>query len=564
MESVFHELSVILLFATAVGAIGLVLRQPLLVSFIAAGILAGPSVLGLGMADAHLELLAQFGISILLFIVGLKLDIHLIRTMGAVALTTGLGQVIFTSVFGFFICLALGISPLASLYIAVAITFSSTIIIVKLLSDKGEIDALHGRVALGFLIVQDIVVVLVMVVVSALAAGTAEDGTGGMLLQVGAVFVKGALMVAAVAVFMKYVAQRLLDRLASSPELMVLLAVGLAAAFASGAEMLGFSMELGAFLAGVALASTTYREVIGARLNALRDFMLLFFFISLGAHMDLSTVRDQILPAILLSIFVLVGNPLIVLVIMGLMGYRKRTGFLAGLTVAQISEFSLIFMAMGLSLGHVTNQDVGLVTLVGVVTIGLSTYMILYSQRLYPRLEWLLGVFERRVPYREMAQEAAAAPAQADAILFGLGRYGSNIGRELRQRGMSVLGVDFDPEAVRQWTRQGHPALYGDASDPDFAATLPLRDNQWVVTAVPAQQSSTAGGDPSETLVRSLRSGGYRGRIAVTAHRAGDVTRLRKAGADVVLLPFADAAHHAIEVIAGRAPDAEARGVEHA
>lgn len=172
--NVFHELSVVLLFAAAVGAVGLVLRQPLVVSFIAAGILAGPSVLDIATAAEHLDVLAQFGIAILLFVVGLKLDLHLIRTTGPVALTTGLGQVLFTSVIGFFICLALGLEPLASLYVAVAITFSSTIIIVKLLSDKGEIDALHGRVALGFLIVQDIVVVLVMVIASALAAGQGD------------------------------------------------------------------------------------------------------------------------------------------------------------------------------------------------------------------------------------------------------------------------------------------------------------------------------------------------------------------------------------------------------
>lgn len=555
METVFQELSVVLLFATAVGGIGLLLKQPLIVSFIAAGILAGPSALGLVTADAHVEVLAQFGIAILLFIVGLKLDVHLIRTMGAVALTTGLGQVIFTSVFGYLICLALGLTPLASLYVAVAITFSSTIIIVKLLSDKGEIDALHGRVALGFLIVQDIVVVLVMVIVSALGAGTGGDGPGGIALAIAAVVLKGAAMIAAVALFIRYAAQPLLDRVATSQELMVLLAVGLAVAFASGAQMLGFSMELGAFLAGVALASTSYREVVASRLNALRDFMLLFFFISLGSHMDLSTVQSQIWPAIVLSLFVLIGNPLIVLAIMGLMGYRKRTGFLAGLTVAQISEFSLIFMAMGLTLGHVAVEDVGLVTLVGVVTIGLSTYMILYSHQIYPRLEWMLGLFERRVPHREIRAEDAAAPARADVILFGLGRYGTNIARELRQRGLSVLGVDFDPEAVRLWRQQGHAALYGDASDPDFPASLSLREDQWVITAVPAQRGGTVGADPAEILVRGLRDGGFRGRIAVTAHRAHDVTPLRKAGADVVLLPFADAAHKAVEIITTHKPD---------
>ncbi|WP_404383441.1 cation:proton antiporter [Caenispirillum salinarum] len=555
LDNVFHELSVVLLFAAAVGAVGLVLKQPLVVSFIAAGILAGPSVLDIATASEHLDVLAKFGIAILLFVVGLKLDLHLIRTMGAVALTTGLGQVLFTSVIGFFICLWLGMDPLASLYIAVAITFSSTIIIVKLLSDKGEIDALHGRVALGFLIVQDIVVVLVMVIVSALAAGTGTAngealGAGGIALRVAEVVGKGVLMVGGVALFIRYLARPMFDRIARSQELMVLLAVGLAVAFASGADLLGFSMELGAFLAGVALASTPYRDVIGARLNPLRDFMLLFFFISLGSHMDVTTVGDQIVPALALSAFVLIGNPLIVLVIMGVMGYRKRTGFLAGLTVAQISEFSLIFMAMGLTLGHVTGADVGLVTLVGIVTIGLSTYMILYSHRLYRWLEPVLGPFERKVAHREAGPDDEAVEARPDVILFGLGRYGSNIVRGLARRDIAVLGVDFDPEVVRERREAGWSVVYGDASDPDFAETLPLSTANWVILAVPAVRPVPGASDPSETNVRALRAGGYGGRIAATAHSAADAARLKRAGADVVLLPYADAARRAVEVIA--------------
>src|SRR5690606_30012298 len=140
---------------------------------------------------------------------------------------------------------------------------------------------------------------------------------------------------------------------------------------------------------------------IVSRLASLRDFLLLFFFIALGAQLDLRLLGDQILPAVLLSLFVLIGNPLIVMVIMGVMGYRKRTGFLAGLTVAQISEFSLIFVAMGMSLGHVAPEALGLVTLVGLVTIAMSVYMITYSHTLYAWLEPVLGLFERRIPHRE-------------------------------------------------------------------------------------------------------------------------------------------------------------------
>ncbi len=557
--TVFIEMSAMLLFAVAVGAAGLLLKQPLIVSFLAAGVLAGPAVLGLVESTEQVHLLAEFGVALLLFVVGLKLDLGLIRSIGKVALVTGLGQVLFTSVIGFFLCLGMGYSAVASLYIAVALTFSSTIIIVKLLSDKREIDALHGRVALGFLIVQDVVVVLVMVVLSSMDVGATGEGDS-LVLGVAFMVLKGALLIGALGVFIRWLAEPLMRRLARSTELIVLFAVAWAVAVASVGDWMGFSKEMGAFLAGVSLATTQYREVVAARLVSLRDFLLLFFFLDMGSRMDLAAIGDQILPAIGLSLFVLIGNPLIVMVIMGVMGYRKRTGFLAGLTVAQISEFSLIFAALGLSLGHITGADAGLVTLVGLITIGLSTYMILYSYPLYGALEPFLGIFERRKPFRELAMEDEAVPKdQFDAVVFGLGRFGSNIARGLRQQGWNVLGVDFDPEAVLHQQRQGHPTVFGDVGDPEFVKSLPLTKAQWVVAAIPVRGTDTSGADPLLAFVRTLTEEGYEGRVAVTAQHPSEAAVFKEAGADLVLLPFADAAHYAV----GKMTGVPARSPEH-
>ncbi|GAB5467549.1 MAG: cation:proton antiporter [Rhodospirillales bacterium] len=454
--SLFYEVAALLVLAAAVGLLGVLARQPLIVSFIAVGILAGPSVLGLAQSDEHIDLLAELGIAVLLFLVGLKLDIKLVRTLGPVALMTGLGQVAFTSIIGFAMGLALGFDSVTSLYIAVALTFSSTIIIVKLLSDKREIDSLHGRIALGFLIVQDLVVVLAMVVLSAIGVGT-QGGTA--LGDIALIFVSGLAMLVFVGLFIRYLAEPLVERLARAPELLVCFAIGWAALFAAVGDLLGLSMELGGLLAGVSLASTRLREAMAARLAPLRDFLLLFFFIALGAHLDLSLVGAQIPAAAAFSLFVLIGNPLIVLVIMGLMGYRKRTGFLAGLTVAQISEFSLIFMAMGVSLGHVGGDGLGLVTLVGLITISLSTYMITYSHRLYDWLEPLLSPFERKGTPREAEEQEDLTQSRYDVLLFGLGRFGGAVAQRLRAQGLRVLGIDFNPEAVRRWRQEGFEAL---------------------------------------------------------------------------------------------------------
>ncbi len=537
-STVFYEVAALLLLAAGGGAIALLLRQPVIVAFIAVGILAGPAGLNWVHAADQIDLLAKLGIALLLFVVGLKLDVHLIRNMGRVALATGLGQVGFTSAVGFGLCLLLGLDPVSALYVAVALTFSSTIIIVKLLSDKREIDALHGRIAVGFLIVQDIVVVAAMIVLSAFAGGSAGAGSLGALLGV---LGTGVVFLASVGFAMRYLLPGLLARIAASPELLVLFAVAWGVSLASLGDALGFSKEIGAFVAGVSLASSPFREAIASRLVALRDFLLLFFFLSLGAQQDLRYLGSQLGPATALSLFVLIGNPLIVMAIMGWMGYRKRTGFLAGLTVAQISEFSLILGSMALSLGHIDAPVLGLITLVGLITIGVSTYMILYSHQLYDRLAPWLSVFERRVAHAEDPDRTKAATGQvADAIIFGLDRYGSRIGEGLQARGWRVLGIDFDPEAVQEAERRGWPARYGDAEDPELIRSLPVGGCRWVVCTSPLAETNL-------TLLDALRQQGYRGRVALTARMPSDADRLTRAGADLILCPCFDAADRAVE-----------------
>ena len=543
--SVFYEIALLVLLAAGVGFVGLLLRQPLVVAFIAVGVLAGPDALGLVSSTEFIETLSQISIAVLLFLVGLKLDVSLVRNLGKVAVATGLGQVTFTAFFGFLICLMLGIDAVTSLYISIALTFSSTIIIVKLLSDKQEIGSLHGKIALGFLIVQDIFVVLAMVTLSAIGVGVGED-TGG-LWEVAQVFLGGAAMVGAVIVFIRYVAEPLLGQIARSPELMVIFAVGWAASLAALGDALGFGKELGGLLAGVSLASTQYREAISSRLSALRDFLLLFFFINLGASLQLATLGDQIGPAIVLSLFVLIGNPLIVLAIMGFMGYRKRTGFLAGLTVAQISEFSLIFMAMGITIGHVGQQAMGLVTLVGLVTIALSVYMITWSHKLFEICEPYLGMFERKRAHREEdVGDASATAKDYDFIIFGLGRYGCRIGSRLKEKGYNILGVDFDPEALENWRKMGLAAAYGDATDPEFVAHMDLSRVRAVVSAVPRDRGALTEADPQHALLHGLHSANYRGKVFLSVQQMAEADELMKRGASVVLKPFDDAADYAV------------------
>jgi Kef-type K+ transport system membrane component KefB len=508
------------------------------VAFIVVGLLAGPAGLGLVTAHDQIDLLAQVGITILLFLVGLKLDLHLVRRLGPVALATGLGQLGFTIAFGFLICLALGLDALTALYVAVALTFSSTIIIVKLLSDKREIDALHGRIALGFLIVQDIAVVVAMAILG--ASGARAEGLLAALTTAGTlVAVMGGVLL-----LMRYVFPRLVAVLSQSHDLLLIFAVAWGTGLATLGEVAGFGKEVGAFLAGFSLASAGNRDLIGERLASLRDFLLLFFFIDLGSKLDLTTLGGELWPAAVLSLFVLVGNPLVVLAIMGFMGYRKRTGFLAGLTVAQISEFSILFIAMGITMGHIGEQALGLVTLVGLVTITLSTYMILYSNRLYARVEPWLGPFERRHPHRELAvEERARALREARVVVLGMGRLGRRIAAGLQAAGVRVVGVDFDPEAVRRAEEADITVYPGDASDPEVIQALPGGPETYLISTVPKAE-------PALALWQGLKQTGNRAEVLVAAFSDRDAARLSEAGVPRLLLPYASAAEHAADLVA--------------
>jgi len=545
----FYEIATILTLATLLGYAGQKLRQPLIIMFLASGILAGPSGLGIIESYEQIELLAHIGIALLLFIVGLKLDLNLIRTTGPVALATGLGQILFTSALGLVIALALGLALVEAAYVAVALTFSSTIIIVKLLSDKKEIDSLHGQIALGFLIVQDTAAILALVALTTFGGAMAEESSG--LVRAALIAAKGMGLLGVIALLMRYVLPDLIGRLAKNQEMLTLFAIAWAVFLGACSEMLGFSKEVGAFLAGVSLASTGYRDAIGARLTGLRDFLLLFFFIDLGARRDWSSVGLHLGDSVLFSLFVLIGNPLIVLIIMGAMGYRRRTGFLAGLTVAQISEFSLIVAALGLSLGHITQETMGLITLVGVVTIFASTYMILYSAPLYRLLSSPLKIFERRNPYRETAINSIAETPSVDVILVGLGNYGSGLAEYLLRRKKSIIGVDFDPVVLDRWRARGISVLYGDMADPEIHEQLPLHKTHWVVSTVRGIELNLA-------LLQLLKNRHYDGKLALTAANREEAGLFEKAGAQVVLCPFSDAAEqaadsltHAMDVLPG-------------
>ncbi len=503
VEGSFVSVALILALAVAAGAIAKLLRQPVVVSFIIVGILAGPTAFNLVEGAEEIRLFAKFGIAILLFLVGLKLDFHMIRSTGKVALVAGLSQVAFTAAVGFGIAMLFGFEATTAFYIAVALTFSSTIIIIKLIGDKRELDTLYGRIAVGILIVQDILVVAAMVVI--VTIGT--PGEGSVVTDLVVTLASSAVFLGVIAFASKFVLEKVLDWISKSPELTLLFGVAWAIVLAAISILIGLSMEIGAFVAGVSLASTAYRESLGARMVSLRDVMLLFFFIELGASLTFADALGQLWPAIVLSLFVLVGKPLIVFAIMGWMGYRSITSFRTGVALAQISEFSLILIALGYSLGQVDSAVLSLVTLVAVFTITVSSYLILYTDKLFPLMQGFMHLFERG---KASAVDEESQSLSFDAIVIGSGRFGTEVISGLISSGSSVLAVDLDPDALARARELGAETLFGDVGDPDFAKMLPIHQTGTLICTAPDRSTNTL-------LLESLKSLDYGGELYLTA-----------------------------------------------
>lgn len=534
IDNPFYEFAAILFISAVLGAVGKFLKQPLIVTFIAVGIIVGSSGLNFIDSEDKIELLSEIGIAVLLFVVGLKLDLNLIKITGPVALITGLGQIIFTFAFGYIIALALGLESVHAIYVAVALTFSSTIIIVKMLSDKKEIDQLHGQIAMGILIVQDIVVVLVMIVLSAFGAGEEEINIWNELLMV---FLKGIAFFLIIGALMKWAIPWVVHKLAHSQELLILSSIAWAVSLASLGDYLGFSKEVGAFLAGISLASTDFKEVISGRLGSIRDFLLLFFFIDLGAEINLSALGEQLVPALILSLFVMIGKPVVVMIIMGIMGYRKRTSFLAGFTLAQISEFSLILASLGQDNGHIDEETMGMITLVGLITIALSTYMILYSGPVYNKIAPFLKIFEKKHPTKEEHEKDSST---WDYLIIGIGRFGKSLAKGLIEKNYKVMMVDFNPDKVQEWNSKGITTEYGDAEDPDLPSLLPIKNIRNVISTAPHLETNLS-------LLKFMKSHDYAGKFAIVANNQEEEEILRDKGADYVLHPFVEAAEALVE-----------------
>ncbi len=451
--------------------------------------------------------------------VGLHLNPKVIREVGFVSLITGIGQVLFTSLIGFLISYWLGFSFLASIYISVALAFSSTIIIMKLLSDKRELDSLYGRIAIGFLIVQDLIAIFALMAISSLSLEAPAFSVFGWIL------LKGVLLIFFVFLFNSFILKRIMGFIAKSQEFLFLFSIGWCMAISSLFYFFNFSIEIGALLAGITLSMSPYGIEISSKTKPIRDFFIVLFFILLGSQMVIGEVLSSLFPIIIFSLLILIGNPFIVMVLMGIMGYTKRNSFLAGLTVAQISEFSLILITLGISVGHLETRILSLVTTVGLITIAGSTYMILYSEKLYTFLSPYLSIFER-----SSVKEKQRMRKDYEAILFGYNRIGFGILRALKKINKKYLVVDFNPETIKSLSKARIPCIYGDAYDSEFLEEIDLSKIEIAVSTVPEF-------DTNVLLVEEIRRVNSKAIVILRSSNIECALNLYKKGASYVLTP---------------------------
>ena len=519
MENIFLQISILLLIVLGISFLTRILKQPLIIGYILSGIIIGPFLFDLLPHKETLEIFSQFGIAFLLFIVGISLNPKAIKEVGKISLITGIGQVIFTSLIGYFIGIFLGFSSVTSIYIAIALTFSSTIIIMKLLSDKDALDKLFGKISIGFLLVQDLIAIIILIVVSSLSNG------GNAADIIFSTLIKGAVIFAFLFPLSYFVLPKLSSFFAKSQELLFVFSISWGLGLSALFLYTGFSIEVGALIAGIMLSMSPYSYEVSSKLKSLRDFFIISFFILLGSQMVFSDISSLWIPAIIFSLFILIGNPLIVMILMGIFGYSKNTGFMAGLTVAQISEFSLILIALGVKSGHLTNEILSFVTIIGLITIAGSTYKIMYSDKIYPFLSRYLSIFEKK-----KIKEETAKNIDYEYVLFGENRIGFSIMKSFMHLRKKYLVVDLNPERVKRLNSKGIKCIYGDVSNADFINDLRLEKAKIIVSTIPEIENNLL-------LLEKIKEKNKKTIIIVTARQISETYDLYGAGANYVILP---------------------------
>jgi len=546
VDIVFLDIGIIIIMAAVAAFFAGKFKQPLIPAYIFAGLLIGPVFeifTGIDWFNQLLHLpagfriitdqnlirtLSEIGIAFLLFMVGLEIDLKKLKDIEKVAAIGGFLQVAILFLIGLLIAYFMLYTPIEAVYIGLVVAFSSTMVIIKVLSDRKELDTLHGRIAIGILIVQDIIAIFALIVLGSL-------GEHLLLRLSGSLFGGAALFL--VAFFLsKFVFSGMFRFAAHSRELFFLLSISICFMFALFFNRLGYSIAIGAFVAGVSLGNLPYNFEIIGKVKSLRDFFATMFFVSLGLQLPLDNVLQLLLPLVVLMLAVLIIKPLIFMILIGLFGYKKRTSFLTSLSLAQISEFSLILIAQGMLLGHISEQIFTVTILLAIATISLSSYFLKFEYKIYSWLSPELSIFERQ---RTQEDALEFVPKEKhEVVLIGYDRTGYSVFHRLLKQKRKFLVIDYNPEIIKKLIKAKIPCIYGDAGSHEILDKIDFKSIKYLISTIPDHQTSLF-------IVKKAKRANEKVVIFVTTYQVDDALSLYDLGADYVILPHFLGGHHA-------------------
>ena len=515
---IFVGLSLTIVIAALIAGILQKLKQPLIIGHIITGLIVGPFLFKSLQFQEVVDSLSQFGIALLLFIIGLNLTPKVIKEVGKVSLLAGLGQILLTSSAGFLVCyFFLHFNLMTSIYVGLALTFSSTIIIMKLLSDKRELSKFYSKISIGLLLVQDLIVAIILIAISAFS------GEGASVSSITLMIIKGIVVFDLIILFTIYIVPMLSASFAKSQEFLFLFSIGWGLGLATLFHYLGFSMEIGALIAGVSLSTSTYHFEISSRLRPLRDFFIILFFILLGSKIKIATLPNIIYPAMFLSLFVIIIKPLLVLFLTGVMGYRKKINFFTAINFTQVSEFSLILLMLAQKVSGISSDIISLITLVSLITIAVSSYIVLYGANIYP-------FFQKFIYERKVLRSNKVLNENYDVILFGCNRMGGDFLELFGELGKKFLVIDFDPEKIKELEGAKITCRYGDADDNEFLEELNLGKTKMVISTIPDFETN-------QFLIGKIKAENSEVVVIVISHDVEEAIGLYESGATYVITP---------------------------
>ncbi len=529
--NVFIELGLVIIVAAFAAYILRVFRQPQILAYVLVGILVTP-VFQLITDTSVIESMSIIGIAFLLFIVGLEMDLKALKNVALVSGFGGAIQITVLFVIGYFVSLLLGFLSLEAAYIGLMIAFSSTMVVIKLLSDRHELNTLHGRITIGILLVQDIVAIF------ALSILTSIDGFSASLLIMA--FLKFISLFALAYIASKALFPAMFRYAAQKQELLLITSLAVCFVFALAFHFLGFSLAIGAFIAGLALGNLDYNLEIIGKVKSLKDFFSLLFFVSLGMGLSVGVLKDMWLPLIVILLVVMVVKPFVIMLVCTLFKYTKKPSFLTANSLAQIGEFSLILGAQGLMLGHITQDIFSFTVVVTLVSITLTSYYIEYSGWFFRLFRKPLKIFDS---FTTEGLEYLPTQRPPKIVLCGYNRIGYNILHKLHKERSNLLVVDYNPEVIAEMVDHGYHCIYGDVSDEEILDRMNLSNITILISTIPTRRDNLL-------LLRKVRSVNRKVKIFIAANTIDEALSYYEHGADYVVLPHFLGGEHVANMVA--------------